>query len=73
VIFKDAETYHKLKENSELAIKGDVRYLNQTELELAQTVPRGYTNILTRDQAACLLGDGWTIDVISYLFSGLNE
>lgn len=46
-----------------------VRYLNQEELELCQTVPCGYTKILTRNQAADVLGDGWTIDVISHLFS----
>jgi len=46
-----------------------VRYLNQEELELCQTIPCGYTKILTRNQAADVLGDGWTIDVISHLFS----
>ena len=48
-----------------------IRYFNQTELEACQTVPDGYTNILTRDQAACLLGDGWTVDVIAHIFGGL--
>ncbi|HIT90592.1 MAG TPA: DNA cytosine methyltransferase, partial [Candidatus Merdenecus merdavium] len=40
-----------------------VRYMNQTELERCQTVPEGYTRCLTRNQAADVLGDGWTIDV----------
>lgn len=48
-----------------------VRYLNQTELERCQTVPEGYTKSLTRNQAANVLGDGWTVDVIAHIFSFL--
>lgn len=55
--------------------KGDVfdgvRYMNQLELERCQTVPQGYTKCLTRNEAADVLGDGWTIDVISHIFSFL--
>lgn len=46
-----------------------LRYLNQEELEAMQTVPKGYTSSLTRNQAAGLLGDGWTVDVISHILS----
>lgn len=52
--------------------KEGVRYLNQTELERLQTVPEGYTKLLTRNKAASLLGDGWTIDVIAHIFKGLK-
>ena len=48
-----------------------VRYLNQTELEKCQCVPSGYTNCLTRNEAANVLGDGWNIEVIKYFFSEL--
>lgn len=48
---------------------GDLRYFTQTELERLQTVPEGYTSILSRNEAACLLGDGWTVDVIAHIFS----
>src|SRR5699024_3952315 len=51
---------------------GYVRYFNQTELELLQTVPLGYTSCLTRNQAASVLGDGWTVDVIAHIFAGLK-
>ena len=50
-----------------------IRYLNQTELERCQTVPEGYTSCLTRNEAANVLGDGWTIDVIAHIFSGLTK
>lgn len=50
-----------------------LRYLTQTELERLQTVPEGYTGCLTRNQAACLLGDGWTVDVIAHIFKRLKN
>lgn len=46
-----------------------VRYMNQNELERCQTVPSGYTKCLTRNEAADVLGDGWTIDVITHILS----
>ena len=49
-----------------------IRYMNQTELERCQTVPEGYTKRLTRNEAANVLGDGWTIDVIAHIFKGLT-
>jgi len=52
--------------------KENLRYLTQTELERLQTVPEGYTSVLKRDYAACLLGDGWTIDVIAYILNHLK-
>ena len=45
--------------------------MNKTELEACQTVPEGYTDSLTRNNAACLLGDGWTVDVIAHIFKNL--
>ena len=46
-----------------------VRYMNQEELERCQTVPHGYTKCLTRNEAADVLGDGWTVDTIAHIFS----
>lgn len=63
------------KEIDSLGIISDVydgvRYLNQSELEKLQTVPQGYTSVINRNQAASLLGDGWTVDVIAHIFKGL--
>lgn len=50
-----------------------VRYLNQNELEKCQCVPSGYTECLTRNEAADVLGDGWNIGVITYFFSKLQD
>jgi hypothetical protein len=46
-----------------------IRYLNQTELERCQTVPEGYTKCLTRNEAADVLGDAFTVDVIVHILS----
>lgn len=45
-----------------------VRYMNQKELEICQTLPEGYTQCLTRNEAANVIGDGWTVDVIAHIF-----
>lgn len=50
-----------------------VRYMNQTELERCQTVPNGYTSCLTRNEAADVLGDGWTVDVIAHILKPLTS
>lgn len=83
VIFKSKEHYKdcvnewKSKNGNEDLLDKDVfegvRYLNQKELENCQTVPCGYTSCLSRNKAADVLGDGWTIEVIKFLFKGLIE
>lgn len=47
------------------------RYLNQIELERCQTLPEEYTKCLTRNQAANVLGDCWTVSVIKHIFKNL--
>jgi len=58
--------------SGDLSVYNGTRYLNQSELEKCQTVKPGYTSILKRNDAACLLGDGWTVDVISHILKGLK-
>lgn len=52
---------------------GDIRYFTQIELERLQTVKEGYTSLLSRNQAACLLGDGWTVDVIVHILNYIQH
>lgn len=59
----------KVAESLDLSIFEGVRDLSQLEMERLQTVPEGYTSIVTRNEAASLLGDGWTVDVISWILS----
>ena len=60
IVFKDSNMETK-----------DIRYLNQLELERLMTLPENYTSILTRNQAAECIGNSWTCDVISHIFSFL--
>jgi DNA-cytosine methyltransferase len=49
------------------------RKLTVTECERLQTVPEGYTNHVSNTQRYKMLGNGWTVDVISSIFAGLNN
>jgi len=60
-------------ESPDLDWEKGLRYLNQTELERLQTVPEGYTSLLKRNDAASLLGDGWTVGIVEHIFSFLTS
>lgn len=60
-------------DNYEGHVFDGVRYMNQTELERCQTVPEGYTKCLNRNEAADVLGDGWTVDVIAHIFTNIPK
>ena len=49
------------------------RLHTQTELERLQGFPDGYTSILSYNQAASVLGDGWTLPVIEHILSFINN
>ena len=48
---------------------GNARTLNKIELCRLQGFPDNYCDILTRNKAASLLGDGWTLPIIEHIFS----
>ena len=54
-----------------IAYKDFCRYLTRKELEQGQTVPVGYTNCVSYNQAQDLLGDGWTVDVIAHILKNV--
>jgi DNA (cytosine-5)-methyltransferase 3A len=55
------------------AFTGDnIRPLNKIELCRLQGFPDDYCDILTRNKAASLLGDGWTLPIIEHIFSYAN-
>ena len=49
-----------------------IRRLTPTECERLQTVPDGYTSTVSDTQRYRMLGNGWTVDVIAYIFSFLK-
>ena len=70
---KSATEIDNMSKNMDLSIYEGIRYMNKKEREACQTVPLGYTEILTENEAACILGDGRTVDVISHIFSSLKD
>ena len=87
LIFRNREHYEKCKDYYDTHFRGmaasdivcsspifnDVRYLNKAERERLQTMPKGYCDILTDKEAADVLGDGWTVDVLAHIFSFIKE
>ena len=49
-----------------------IRKFYRHELELLQTLPRGYTDSASYTQAAKMIGNGWTVDVISHILKSLS-
>lgn len=48
------------------------RKLTPLECERLQTVPEGYTQGVSNTQRYKMLGNGWTVDVVTEFFKGLN-
>ena len=53
--------------------KNMARMLERDEIEKLQTLPEGYTNILSKTEAHKVIGNGWTLEVIKHIFKNLNE
>lgn len=64
-----ANGHKKWNENYVIDSNGNYRYLSRHDLELLQTLPEGYTNILSYEDAYDVIGDGWTVDVIAHILS----
>ena len=52
---------------------GNITILNKTHFEKLQTMPIGYTDCLTENQAMNIIGDGWTVDVIKHFFKNIQQ
>ena len=52
---------------------GRPRKLTPLEYERLQTVPEGYTEGVADSRRYTMLGNGWTVDVISHIFKGLKK
>jgi DNA (cytosine-5)-methyltransferase 3A len=55
--------------NMWIKTKDGYRNLTRTEAELLQTIPIGYTNPISENQAKKCMGNSWTVDVIAHIFS----
>lgn len=57
---------------NEIKVNGGCRMLTPTECELLQTIPEGYTSGVSNTQRYKMIGNGWTVDVISHIFTSMN-
>jgi len=61
--------------NNHLTYDGGLTYrkLTPLECERLQTVPEGYTDHVSNTQRYKMLGNGWTVDVVSHIMKGLTQ
>jgi len=72
--FNDGKKFYTLtaQDKHGVLIEGYIRKLTPIECERLQTVPDNYTAIVSNSQRYKMLGNGWTVDVISHIFGGLS-
>jgi len=72
--FNDGKKFYTLtaQDKHGVLIEGYIRKLTPIECERLQTVPDNYTAIVSNSKRYKMLGNGWTVDVISHIFGGLS-
>lgn len=71
--YKSVGMINLIFDNKECKPNKNVRILNKIELCRLQGFKDDYCDILSRNKAASLLGDGWTLPIIEWIFSFLKE
>jgi len=66
-------TLTSVQKDNLLQVGDKVRRLTELECERLQTVPDGYTNHVSSTQRYKMLGNGWTVDVIAYIFGFMKH
>ena len=68
-------TMYKLSQSNGMTVIDDngLRCVSPLECERLQTVPDRYTEGVSTTQRYKMLGNGWTVDVISHIFKGITE
>tara|TARA_R110000850_G_C9850882_1_gene455253 strand:+ start:31 stop:969 length:939 start_codon:yes stop_codon:yes gene_type:complete len=51
----------------------EIYELSRNECEQVQTLPVGYTDLISERQAKKAIGNGWTVDVIAHIFINLQS
>ena len=66
-------TLTSVQKDNLLQIGDKVRRLTELECERLQSVPDNYTNHVSSTQRYKMLGNGWTVDVIAYIFGFMKS
>lgn len=70
---KSAKEIDSLMSKINMSVYDGLRYMNNREREACQNVPLGYTDNLSQNDSACLLGDAWTVDVITHILNNIPK
>lgn len=68
-----AKEVDAIRDGIDNSVYEGVRILSQNEMERLQGVPVGYCDGISRNNAASLLGDGWTVPVIKHILKGIID
>ena len=71
-VAKDNVVVPNILDKRVLAETFSYRYLKPIECERLQTVPERYTSCVSVTQRCKMLGNGWTVDVIAHILSGIK-
>jgi len=73
--FNEGKKFYTLKAQDRhgILIEGYIRKLTPIECERLQTVPDHYTDGVSNSQRYKMLGNGWTVDVISHIFKNIKH
>jgi len=73
--FNEGNKFYTLtaQDHHGVLIEGYIRKLTPIECERLQTLPDNYTDGISNSQRYKCLGNGWTVDVIAHILSGLKR
>ncbi len=61
------------EDNNHLFLKSGIRKLTPVECERLQTLPDNYTEGVSNNQRYKMVGNGWTVDVISHILKSMGN
>lgn len=72
--FNDGNKFYTLtaQDKHGILIEGYIRKLTPVECERLQTLPDGYTEGVSNAQRYKMLGNGWTVDVITHILTNIE-
>ena len=73
--FSEGKKFYTLtaQDKHGILVEGYIRKLTPIECERLQTLPDLYTEAVSNSQRYKMLGNGWTVDVIAHILSGLKQ
>lgn len=75
IVFESEESYNSIIRD-ETTINNTPkkwRMLTPTECEVLQTLPKGYTNGVKDIHRYKVIGNGWTVDVITHILKNMKD